>query len=97
MPKIGNGFHHLHTANFNKDGFYTGHFHKDHKGRYGDSALEDPDVVDAPEDIPRVGNGFHPLHSANYNYNGFYTGHFAKDHKGRYGDSMRRHRYPRLS
>jgi hypothetical protein len=60
-------------------------------------ALEDPDVVDAPEDIPRVGNGFHPLHSANYNYDGFYTGHFHKDHKGRYGDSMRRHLYPRLS
>jgi len=37
MPKIGNGFHHLHTANFNADGFYTGHFHKDYKGNYGDS------------------------------------------------------------
>jgi hypothetical protein len=37
MVKIGNGFHNLHTANFNKDGFYKGHFAKDHNGKYGDS------------------------------------------------------------
>jgi len=37
MTRVGNGFHPLHSANYNYDGFYTGHFHKDHKGRYGDS------------------------------------------------------------
>ena len=45
---------------------------------------DDPDVVDAPEDIPRVGNSHEELHNAVEQPDGYENGFTVKDAFGNY-------------
>jgi len=51
---------------------------------------DDPDVVDAPEDIPRVGNAHETLHNAVIQPDGYENGFTVKDAFGNYAQVSRR-------